>query len=76
MLDVSCRIKGASFNKAVQLIFHMQLGQFSKAADPLAVDSDLRHRARAVGDLCKFAACSHVGVDARFIVGNIPLAEQ
>jgi hypothetical protein len=26
--------------------------------------------------LCKFTACSHVGVDACFIVGNIPLVKQ
>ena len=73
---VSGRVIDASFYKIIQLIFHVQFSQFGKTTDPLAVDRDLRHRARTVGDLCELPSCRHVTVDTRFIVGNAPLAEQ
>ena len=40
----------------VELVFHMQFSQLAETADALAVDHNLRNRARTVGHLDEFTA--------------------
>jgi len=72
----SARLRLGSFHEFIETAFHVQFGQFGEAADALAVDQDLRHRACAVGDARKFSEPAAIGVDADFLERDVPFLEQ
>lgn len=63
-------------NEFIEFVIHMQLGEFMKAADPLAVDGNLWHGARAIGEQAEITARAQVGVDASLFIWNAPFGQQ
>jgi hypothetical protein len=63
-------------DQVLQLVIHVQFCQLGEPADTFSVDDDLGDGARTIGYNRKLAPGSVDGVDAEFLVGNVPLVQQ
>src|SRR5512139_2052770 len=72
----SAPVDRASGLQMLQPAVHVEFGQLGEAADAGAVDHDLRHGARAVGDDREFLHRLAVEVDADLVVADAALVEK